>query len=267
MKFKPLNVKRYLATAPLALALERSWECSILSQQTFTRPILDIGCGEGIFAYNLFDERIDVAIDPNARELERAHTYGMYHELIECYGNDIPRKDANFKTIFSNSVMEHIEEIEPVLTETHRLLDEGGTVYLTLPTDKFEEYTWISQLLRLVPGNTARRNYQAFFNRFWAHYHCYDRAGWQTLFERNGFKVIDTFEYGSRAQCLFNALASPFSVLPFVTKRITNRWFLSTIVRKLIGAPVLSAVFGSFGTLRKQKAGKGGLIFFALQKK
>src|SRR5579872_4953725 len=100
--------KNFLLEAPLPLALERTLECKILSTQKFQRPILDIGCGEGIFAKKLFNEKIDVGIDPNPSELERAQSYDAYDELIQCWGDQIPKKDGTFNTILSNSVMEHI---------------------------------------------------------------------------------------------------------------------------------------------------------------
>ena len=60
-------VSKYISKAPLALALERSFECHILSQNTYEHPILDLGCGDGIFASILFKDKIDVGIDPNKR--------------------------------------------------------------------------------------------------------------------------------------------------------------------------------------------------------
>ncbi len=69
MKFKDDFFRRYLGEAPVPLAIERSLECAILSRQRFDAPILDIGTGEGMFAYVLFDGKIDVGIDPDAREL------------------------------------------------------------------------------------------------------------------------------------------------------------------------------------------------------
>ena len=63
MKFKNNFLYNYLKEAPVALSVERSLECEILSNQEFKYPILDLGCGEGVFANMLFDEKIDVGID------------------------------------------------------------------------------------------------------------------------------------------------------------------------------------------------------------
>ena len=126
MKINTKFLENYATQAPLALAFERVMECRILSRQTFERPILDIGCGEGLFAHVLFTEKIDTGIDPNARELQRAHALGGYHELIECFGDSIPRPDGAYQTVLSNSVVEHIPNLGPVLREAFRLLALEG---------------------------------------------------------------------------------------------------------------------------------------------
>jgi len=37
----------------MALAIERSLECELLSQQSFSRPILDLGCSDGLILLHL----------------------------------------------------------------------------------------------------------------------------------------------------------------------------------------------------------------------
>ncbi len=266
MKFKNNFFKEYVAIAPLPLAIERFWECGIMATQDFQHPILDIGCGEGIFALNLLDEKIDVGIEPNARELQRAAELDLYEELIECYGDDIPKPDKSFQTIFSNSVMEHIVDIEPVLKETCRLLKDDGIVYLTLPTDKFDQYSWGYQVLSSMGLNGLAEQYRHFFNRFWNHYHFYDQAKWTLLFEKNGFKVKEHFEYGSKPQCLLNNFATPLCLFAFIVKKITNTWFLFPALRTVMARIFYEPLFSNFAQLKKQAPGKGGLIFFALEK-
>src|SRR5215471_14969485 len=140
-------LEAYASQAPLALAFERVIECRILSKLPFEHPILDIGCGEGLFAKILFADKIDTGIDPNPRELQRARQLGTYVELVECYGNAIPKPDGCYRTVLSNSVIEHIPDFQAVLREAFRLLAPGGHLYLTMPSDKFDQYTWISQAL------------------------------------------------------------------------------------------------------------------------
>jgi ubiquinone/menaquinone biosynthesis C-methylase UbiE len=267
MRFKSNFFKRYITVAPLPLALERSWECEIMSAQNFRSPILDIGCGEGLFAWNLVDEQIDVAIDPNARELDRARRFNLYGELIECFGNKIPKADKFFQTIYSNSVMEHIPNIEPALKEAHRLLNDNGAMYLTLPTDQFNRYTLVNQILLSFGLEGLAKKFRTFFNRFWAHYHDYSAADWRSLFERNGFEVKESFEYGSKGQVMFNDFATPFCLPALIVKKVNNSWFLIPAARGLFTSIIHVPLFSGLSRLQKQPEGQGGLVFFALEKK
>lgn len=267
MKFNDKFFERYITIAPLPLAIERYWECDIQSSKEFSRPILDIGCGEGIFAWGLVKENIELGIEPNGKELKRAEEIGLYDELIECYGDKIPKEDKSFKTIFSNSVMEHIPDLDPVLKETHRLLKDDGVVYLTLPTDKFDKYSCIYQVLSSLGLKKLANRYVTFFNDFWNHYHFYDKKGWEEIFERNGFRIDESFEYGSKSQCLFNNFGSPLCGFALIVKKLTNRWFIFPNLRKLVSKLIYVPVFKNFAKLKVQKEGQGGLIFFALVKK
>src|SRR5947209_4491198 len=136
-----------MASAPFALAFERTLECRIYESLRFERPILDVGCGEGLFAKIAFGEKIDTGIDPDEHEIERARELGAYQELIACWGNEIPKPDGYYKTIVSNSVLEHIPDLKPVLLEINRLLAPGGRFYMTVPSDKFDHYTVLNTLL------------------------------------------------------------------------------------------------------------------------
>jgi len=265
IQFRNSFLKNYLEEAPLPLALERSLECEILSQQNFIRPILDIGCGEGVFAHILFAEKIDIGIDPNSEEINKAREYEAYHELICCKGDAIPKENESFNTIFSNSVMEHIKELEPVLVEAARLLKKEGYLYLTLPTNRFEEFTFLNQVLCFLRLNNLAKKFRTFFNNFWKHYHCYEKKDWETIFNKNGFKVVKSFEYGSRKFCTINDMLAPLCFPSFVTKKITNRWFAFPLFEKVF-SKVKYFIFGKMISLNEIDIKEGGLIFFQLKK-
>lgn len=265
MKFKKAFLEEYLNEAPVPLAFERAFECLILSQQIFDRPILDIGCGDGIFAKIVFDEKIDTGIDPLSHELESAKKYQMYNELIEAFGDNIPKPDGTYKTVFSNSVLEHIENLDPVLREINRVLMPGGSFYATIPTNYFEKYSGISKILNGIGLKDVALKYNTFFNKFWKHYHFYDKQGWTKKFERNGFNIANVTEYGAPKDCLFNDLWVPFTIPNFIVKKLFNRFFLLKPLRKLyspIWTLILKKKVKIYPDLKN-----GGLIFFELTKK
>lgn len=264
MHFRKKFLPNYLKHAPVPLALERTLECKILSQKEFTRPILDIGCGEGMFAHLLFEEKVDVGIDPDARELERAKQYDAYSELICCYGNKINKENGSFNTVFSNSVLEHIPDLEPVIKETHRLLSANGNLYITVPSNFFDNYSIVFRFLSIFSGDLAER-YRKFFNKFWRHYHYYDVKGWQQLFEKNGFSLVESIEYGSKATCMTNDFLAPFSIVPFLCKKLFNKWTLLPFLRPIITLPVW--FFTNEKKLEKAiNIKNSGLLFFHFKK-
>ncbi len=264
MRFKQNFLYNYLKEAPVALAVERSLECEILSKKEFLRPILDIGCGEGMFAFVLFDEKIDLGIDPDTKELARAKEYGMYKELIHCYGNQIPGAAASFNTILSNSVLEHIPELRPVLNEAYRLLASGGRFYLTVPTDLFDKYSVLYQLLSLFKLTTLAERYRKFFNKFWKHFNYHTKEDWEEIFRVSGFKIVESKEYGSKIVCLFNDFMAPLALFSFILKRLTNRWIIGSGLRKICLHPFNLL---ARGLIKKYENGNnGGIIFFSLTK-
>jgi len=266
MKFKTKFLSNYLKLAPMPLALERTLECAILSKQDFTRPILDIGCGEGLFAHLLFDEKIDVGIDPDERELVMAKQYDAYTELIKCFGDKIPKPSGAFNTIFSNSVMEHIPGIDDVLKEANRLLADGGNFYMTVPSNHFDEYSTINQVLLTAGLKATASRFRKFFNKFWRHYHYYDLAGWKSLAEKNGFHVATAFEYNSKAMCLFNDVSTPLSLPLFVFKKAFNRWTLMPWLRTITMFPV--SLFANKKLIERNiNIPNGGLVFLHLKKR
>jgi SAM-dependent methyltransferase len=264
MKTKTGFLGAYVAMAPLALAFERSLECGILSKMPLARPILDIGCGDGLFAKILFAEKVETGVDPNSRELERARELGAYETLIECTGDRIPRSDASYRTVFSNSVLEHIPELEPVLREARRLLAPGGFLYITVPTDRFSEYTILSYVLGLLGLLQLQRRFRAFFDHFWAHHHCYAPQDWARLLQATGFEVQVVQPYDPRHLCMINDFLVAASIPAFITKKLANRWTLMPALRRIFLAPIIALMQG---VLRKaENSSNGGLVFLAARK-
>lgn len=254
----------YISMAPVALAFERSVECSLLNDQIFERPVLDIGCGEGLFGKILFVGKVDTGIDPNARELSRARELGAYEELIECYGDKIPKPDGSYRTIFTNSVMEHIPDINSVFNEAHRLLAPGGRMYITVPSDHFDKYTWISLFLSFFHLKKLQKRFSNFFNKFWVHYHCYSPEQWRKIVENAGFEVVEIRSYAPRRLCLINDMLLVFCIPEFLTKRFINRWTLMPFIRRVLLAPVI--FLGGVVLNGADRCDDGGLVFLSLKK-
>jgi SAM-dependent methyltransferase len=103
---------------------------------------LDLGCGDGRLTRLILDRlgpRSLVGVDPDPLETASAAAEGIYERVHTARGDRIPEADCSFDWIFSNSVLEHIPDIEPVLVEVRRLLRPGGQFIFTVPSDRFHD--------------------------------------------------------------------------------------------------------------------------------
>jgi len=246
MRFTGNHIANYLASTPLALALERGLECLIVSKQQFIPPVLDIGCGDGLFASILFADKVDTGIDLDPSEIAQAKKSGAYQELICCSGSEIPKPSESYRTILSNSVLEHIPDVTSVLREAYRLLEPGGNFYFTVPTDKFEQYSLVYRILCGIGlGNSAAR-YRKWYNRFWRHFHAYGVSEWKQLAVNAGFEVVKAIRYNPPAMTTRNDLLVPVAILSTIVKRMTGRWVVWPRLRKVVLAPITPRIQRDF---------------------
>lgn len=258
-------LKQYLKIAPAALALERSIECGLHVGKEWPSPILDIGCGDGIFADILFADRIETGIDPDASEVERARRVDKYDELIVCFGDAIPKPDGTYNTVFSNSVLEHIPDLMPVLEEVHRLMSDTARFYITIPTDKLERATFIARLLAAIGLREQAKRYGKFYNRFWKHYNVNTLAEWRQMFEQAGFEVEVERPYVPRNISTLYDLLTPLALPALIAKKLFRRWLLLPGLRPLT-APVIETLLS--GAVDRAVRDEGEcLVYYALRKR
>ena len=249
---------------PMSLAITRTLESETLSEQKFDRPILDMGCGDGHFAEFLFAEPLDVGIDPQEREIEKARKTLAYKEVIVCPGNNIPKKDGSFRTIYSNSTLEHISDVKPVLVEAARLLATDGLMLITIPTDRLQVFTPISRFLRALGLKKKAEVFESFYNNFWKHYSIFSNEEWDKLFNECGLQVVEKREYISKPLVGWLDYLTPFSFPSYLLEKITGRWLLSQKLRRIyVGFP-LTLVRSLLKRYRKDQI--GAYSFFALEK-
>jgi SAM-dependent methyltransferase len=265
VRFRNDYLEPYLQEVPVPLALERAVECGILAAQRFERPVLDLGCGDGIFASILFADPIETGVDPLDFELDIARTKGIYEELLCCLGNAIPKPDASYATAFSNSVLEHIADLDPVLVEINRILRPGGMFYVTIPTHRFERYTIGNVVLEAIRAKGLAARWRAMFKRFWNLYNVDHPDRWRARFEAAGFEVVDQFEYEPRNLYLLKEVLMPFSVPGAVSKRVANRWVIvPAFLRRILMRPIVWVGRAAIPGWSRSK--KGCLTFMALKK-
>lgn len=257
-------LQRYLEMAPSALAIERSIECELMAGQSFTKPILDLGCGDGVFASILFEEKIDSGLDLDQSEIDCAKKLDIYSELIVGPAHKIPKPDNSFETVFSNSVLEHIENLEPVLEEIHRVMKPQGRLYITVPTDTLEKSTVIYRLLLLFGLKRQMVRYASFYNSFWKHFHAYDIETWQTKLEATGLVVDSYTPYAPKNFSTFYDALIPLAIPSWGSKKLLNRWIFMPALRRLLTPAIYWILKNSI--MRLEDSEGGSLVMFVLKK-
>jgi SAM-dependent methyltransferase len=154
---------------------------------------LDLGCGDGLLTRIVLEEagsRELVGIDPDPDETAQAKSLGIYSEVHTAGGAAVPERDGSFDWVLSNSVLEHIDDLEPVLEEVARLLRPGGEFVFTVPGAGFHA------CLRgpLVPGS-SRAEYLSRLDARLAHRRYWDRERWRSALASRGMRVVELTAY------------------------------------------------------------------------
>lgn len=133
LKTRNLNdsLKRMLNGASISGAIWRCHEIAALSGLTLKRPVLDLGCGDGRFTKIMFAKKLDFGLDKSATEIEKAKQKGTHLNYIVADAHNIPLPSNSIETVFSNSVVEHIPNLAPLLQEVSRILKPGGEFIFT----------------------------------------------------------------------------------------------------------------------------------------
>ena len=222
-------VARYPAQP--ATAFWRGIEIDVLAKAGIPDGLgLDLGCGDGILTEILFD-RIGrtptlVGIDPDPLETEAAKNYKFYARIHTAGGAAIPEPDCTFDYAISNSVLEHIPDLEPVIAELHRVLKPGGKFFFTVPCPGFHE-----NLSGSVIPSVSRARYLADLDRRLAHFHYLSEADWRARCNRNGLQLLSTSGY--------------------LGERATKRW---EILSRVTGGALHSLSFGKRRPIEIQRA-------------
>ncbi len=206
----------HLCAVPFFRALLRAVEARFYQDLPMEAPVLDLGCGDGDFAAQAFSRPLDAGVDPWHAPLCEAARRGAYRLVARADGAHLPFADASFRTVISNSVLEHIPALEPVMAECARVLEPGGYLLFCTPSEHFTDW--------LLGARVLGDGYRRFFNRVSRHYHCKSPQEWQALLANYGFAVERWWYYFSpralRALELGHYLGAP----NLLTRWLTGQW-------------------------------------------
>lgn len=163
----------------------------------YERPLLDLGCGDGLIGRILFGapETVDVGFDPWLEQLKQARQTGVYRRVDLAYGNHLPYPAGAFATVFSNSVLEHIPDVAPVVREAGRVLRPGGRFIFTVPSDHFRTLLDGYARRAAVGDDAGAEAYAASVDRWLAHHHYHTPAQWAAILADAGMTLIKARYY------------------------------------------------------------------------
>lgn len=218
--------ERQLLELPAFRALLRAVEARFYSDLPLSRPVLDLGCGDGHFATAAFPGGLEVGLDPWWGPLQEAREHDHYGLLTHAVGAQLPFADASFGTVVSNSVLEHIPAVDPVLGEVARVLRPGGWFHFCVPGPNFRRFLSVARFLEGLGLQRHAERYRRLFDRISRH-HTYDSSqGWQARLERVGLHVERWWSYFSMGALTALEWGHPLGLPSLVAKRLTGRWLL-----------------------------------------
>lgn len=189
-------------------------------------PVLDLGCGDGHFASAAFAKPLDAGLDPWWGPLTEARERRAYRVLAQADGARMPYPDDYFGSAISNSVLEHIPDVEAVLAQVARVLQPGAPFVFCVPSDNFLPFLSIGRALdalRLRPLGDA---YRRFFNRISRHHHCDDAETWRARLQGAGLQLDHWWPYFSRGALTALEWGHYLGLPSLIAKKLTGRWIL-----------------------------------------
>ena len=218
---------QHLKDVPYFRALLRAVEARFYEDIPLPSPTLDLGCGDGHFASLAFDRPLEVGVDPWWDPVQKAARRSVY-DLVTCAeGAYLPYPDGAFGSAVSNSVLEHIPDLEPVLAEVQRVLAPGAPFIFCVPNQRFPEQLSIARTLDRFKLSPLAEGYRKLFNRISRHHHCDPPVVWKERLGRAGFVVEDHWDYFSPQALRVLEWGHYFGLPSWVTKILTGRWILA----------------------------------------
>ena len=129
----------------------RSWEYAAYQQYRLDGRILDLGCGDGRYFRLIWPQASDVVgVEMNPVVAELGRQSGVYRVVHVAPAHQVPEPDAIFDHVFANCSLEHMDQLDAVLAETHRCLKPGGSLLCSVVTDRFVQWSLLSNLVAMA---------------------------------------------------------------------------------------------------------------------
>jgi len=216
----------HLRDLPYFRAMLRAVEAQFYQDYPLEPPVLDVGCGDGHFASLVFDQPLDVGLDPWEGLIRQARQYGGYRTLVMADGGRMPFPDAHFGSAISNSVLEHIPHVEGVLAETRRVLKPGAPFLFCVPNPSYLSELSIPAILHKIGLSGVGEHYRDWFRRMSRVHHAEPPEVWRGWLEAAGFRLEKCWHYFSPRSMRVLEWGHYFGAPTLLPHALTGRWIL-----------------------------------------
>jgi SAM-dependent methyltransferase len=239
------DFREYFPYAPTALCIKECIRLKVARALSCPAPILDVGCGDGLFAKLAFRDAEVWGIDIDANEGRRAQASRAYGQIILADVTSARLPERFFGSCVANCSLEHIPELHLALVNILKALRPGAPLYTFVPNRDWAGYMHSTLTLKRLGLERAATAIESAINTVFKHHHLDDARGWRRRFEAAGYVVDRVDPVGSTASTrAFEAFLLP-SLIGWVNKKLTGRWALASELRKLAFVPAFAMVEGA----------------------
>ncbi len=216
-----------LSSLPYFRGVLRAVEGRFYDNIDLPKPTLDLGCGDGHFASIVFDRPLEVGLDPWSAPLREAAKRGVYLKVVQAPGDAIPYEPETFSSAISNSVLEHIPDLDPVLKDLARVMKPDAPFIFCVPNHNFLGALSVSHFYDCIGLKFMGNAYRRFFNRISRHQHCDDPETWKARLDKAGFELVDWWHYFSPRALHVLEWGHYFGLPSLITRKLLGRWIVA----------------------------------------
>ena len=180
-----------------------SWSSTTRYPTTFA---IQLACRTAVRITKIIMERSEsqwqlIGLDADPEEISLAKEVGIYEKTYVSDATHIDELDDSIDFVFSNSVLEHIGDLRPVLAEVTRVLKPNGQFIFTVPSSAFPHLLGGPGLLGgLATGAWNRLQYLKALDERVAHLHYWDEHDWRLILEPCGLILTHASYYLTRQE-------------------------------------------------------------------
>lgn len=231
---------KYFPHAPAALCVKECARLAALRDYRLAGPILDVGCGDGLFAKIAFDGAEVWGIDIDAKEGRWAQASRAYSQIVLGDITKAKLPAGFFGSCVANCSLEHVPDLQAALATIAGSLQPGADAILFVPNKVWASKFMTVRAVRATFGDRIAKLLQDGIDEFFAHRHLHDEQGWRDEIEKSPLRLKEIRPVLSTSTTLaFEALLIP-SLAGYLNKKLTSRWTNFPGARQ-VAAPIVYA--------------------------